>query len=150
MRSHAVAAIMALSVFAQEAPDYWGSGVSRTRAVISPLLNFEEQGVGIDFRYYYPLSDEEELHGDIVLLFGETEMWPYIEYGLCFAAGEDGGLFDCMRVRTTIDVDALANEVDELTYDTIEDFEITDMHSVNNAVLVESGQSILTYPDQIY
>ena len=45
-----------------------------------------------------------------------------------------------MRVRTLIDVEALASEVDDLSYNTVQEFEIVDMYSRASTLPPTSGQ----------
>ena len=48
-------------------------------------------------------------------------MDPDIEFGFCFQIIQDEPeKWDCMRVRTNIDVEALATEVDECSYNTVQ------------------------------
>ena len=47
-----------------------------------------------------------------------------------------------MRARTTIDVAALATEVDDDTYDTIDDFDLNDMVENSGSAGIQTFDSV--------
>ena len=127
MKSFTSAAILAVFASAQEDTAYWGTGVSRFNGQITNLFESDDDSTKLDLHTYYADDDgTDEFHLDLVLYFPDADFQPNIEYGFCFTA-ENETFWDCMRTRTTIDLTALANEVSEDTYDTIDDFDINDM-----------------------
>lgn len=105
----------------------------------------------LSFNYYVGAKESpEELHGDFKLFFNGYEMDPNIEFGFCFQIVADAAeKFDCMRVRTNIDVEALATEVDDLSYNTTQEFEIVDMYSKASTLPANLGHFTYTRADQI-
>ena len=144
MKSFASAAIMAAFASAQEGTDYWGTGATRFNALVTNLFDSDDDSTKLDLHTYYVDDDDagDEFHLDLVLYFPDADFEPNIEYGFCFAVSTDDSIWDCMRARTTIDVAALATEVDDDSYDTIDDFDLNDM--VEN-----SGIATISYFDAI-
>ena len=119
--------LLAAYASAQEGTDFWNTGVSRWNAVdgaviddVPGLEGGYETGMKLSFNYYVGAKESpEELHGDFKLYFNGYELDPDVEFGFCFQiVADDPEKFDCMRVRTNIDVEALATEVDDLSYNT--------------------------------
>ena len=129
MKSFASAALMAVFATAQEGTAYWGTGATRFNALVTNLFDSDDDSTKLDLHTYYQIDGDEvdEFHLDLVLYFPDADFEPNIEYGFCFAVATDDSIWDCMRARTTIDVAALATEVDEEFYDTIDDFDLNDM-----------------------
>ena len=101
----------------------------------------------------YYVGDKESpevLHGDFKLDFNGYEMDPDIEFGFCFQIIQDEPeKWDCMRVRTNIDVEALATEVDECSYNTEQQFEIVDMYSYFTVLPANFGHVTYTIEGSI-
>ena|ERR1719210_367708 len=123
--------LLAAYAFAQRDTPNWNTGVSRWNAVdgaviddVEGLENGFNTGMKLSFNYYVGAKESpEELHGDFKLYFNGYEMYPNVEFGFCFQIVLPDGAtekYDCMRVRTNIDVEALATEVDDLSYNTVQ------------------------------
>lgn len=54
-----------------------------------------------------------------------------------------------MRARTTIDVDALATEVDDDTYDTIDDFDLNDMVENSGTAGIQTFDAVALQSDDL-
>lgn len=148
---YSVTSLLAAYAFAQEDTEFWNTGVSRWNAVdgaviddVADLAGGYGTGMKLSFNYYVGAKESpEELHGDFKLYFNGYEMDPNIEYGFCMQIVADTPeKYDCMRVRTNIDVEALATEVDDLSYNTVQEFEIVDLYSRSDQLPADQGHFV--------
>ena len=150
MKSFASAALMAVFASAQEGTDYWGTGATRFNALVTNLFDSDDDSTKLDLHTYYVGKNQgDEFHLDLVLYFPDADFEPNIEYGFCFAVSTDDSIWDCMRARTTIDVDALATEVDDDSYDTIDDFDLNDMVENSGTAGIQTFDAVALQSDDL-